>query len=282
MRQGGIALVVDARLGDHEDRGTTDDPIADGHGTGRPGRDEPLGHGEVGGLVDIDASVRRDGQADRHARFDEPAGAGQRGRVGDVERAGQEHLGSLGADGAEPLVGRQLVMPGRGMGGRHAHDPGPTGGVEPLDGPDQVLGLGQGRRRLDEDDRPEPCAGLAQGLEGVDRHIDRRRRRGRQRRWSLEWRLGAPGPGGGGDGRIVRAADHAMRAAVQPGRGQPGRPGRTTDERDATDRDEVLAGHPLAAAARRDQEEDAVRHGSTPAGRRRSVRWRSPARSAHR
>ena len=117
-------------------------------------------------------------------------------------------------------------------------------------------------------------------VEGVERddrptsHRPSRAPRGRS------MHVGTPGRGDLGDRRVVGRADDAMRAAGERrGRGPRG-PDGPADERDAADRAQVLAGHPPAAAARRDQEQDRAVH-RIQASRSSAIRsLADPARSA--
>ena len=143
----------------------------------------------------------------------------------------------------------------------HAHDPGPARGIEPLDGPDEVVGLGQGRGRLDEDDGPEPMrrsrpAPRGRGAPRRPTSPSRSRAPPAVRTASRRPRPGrAAAMAGSSVLQTTRCGPPASRAAasraVRAARPTSGMPPTVT---------QVLAGDPLAATAGRDQEQDAVRH----------------------
>ena len=112
--------------------------------------------------------------------------------------------------------------------------------------------------------------------ERVEHHDDGRRIVGRERRGPVD-HVRTPGRGRLGDRGVVGRAGDAMRPAGERGGRGPRGPDGPADEGDAADRAQVLAGHPPAAAACGDEEQDGAVHDrasiSNPDGPDRPARY---------
>ena len=141
-----VAVVVHARLGDHEHRPVADPPLADGDRADGPRRQHRLGGQQVVLLVDTDRALRGDRHPDRTARLDEPARPREVGGVDDVERPGEQSVVARGRldQGAQDSLAIRRQVPGGWVRRRDARDGGAAGRPMPLDRLDDVGGLHQG------------------------------------------------------------------------------------------------------------------------------------------
>ncbi len=156
-------------------------------------------------------------------------------------------------DRATVLV--DIAMPARRM-ARRDRDDGLTRRIEALDPRDQIAGLDEWCRRLDEDHRAERGSVRPQNVERVAHDLGRRRVGARQRRRTHEGRLAAPRPSSGRDVGIVRAAHDPVPGACRATRCQACRPDGATDERYPADLAQVLAFDADASGTCRHEEQD--------------------------
>ena len=134
--------------------------------------------------------------------------------------------------------------------------------IEPLDRGAKVGRIGQRRGRLDQHDRPESSAGLLERREGMERDVRGRRVVRGELLGPDEGNLTAPRSRHVRDHLVVCAADDRVGAVWETRGGESGGSDGLADQRDPGHATQVLARNSAAPAARRDQEQDRIRHGS--------------------
>ncbi len=108
-----VAVVIDARLGDHEDAIEPDLLVPDAERRDVAGSQVRGGDVEVLGFVDVDGAVGRHIDTERHARLDEPPGGPEGVGARDVEAAGQQVARLDRGSGAHAASRRRRVADAR-------------------------------------------------------------------------------------------------------------------------------------------------------------------------